>query len=114
MKTMKLFLAVILAGIVFTRFTSVVSAATTVEQNQKQELAVVCEVGSYGQAVNCRAKGTQEQNQKAVIDRAVVYRDGRVVPMHKVVDTGVDSQVLLFAGMLLTLSSAVVFAAARK
>lgn len=114
MKTLKLMLALVLAGVVFSQFASPVLAATTVEQNQKQELEVVCEVGSYGQAVNCRAKGTQEQSQKAVVDRMVVYRDGRVVPAHSVVNTGIDTPIALIGGMVMTLGVASVFAKVRK
>lgn len=114
MKTFKLILAVILAGAVFSQFASIALAADTVEQNQKQDLEVICEVGAYGQAVNCKAKGHQEQSQKAVIDRVVVYRNGRVVPAHNVVNTGIDSSVALFAGLVMTAGAASVFAVTRK
>lgn len=114
MKTLKLIAAIMVAGGVFSQFVSPVAAQTTAEQNQKQEMEVVCEVGAYGQAVNCRVKGTQEQNQKITTEKMVVYRDGRVVPMHKVVDTGVEAPIALAAGLVMTAGAASVFARSRK
>lgn len=114
MKTLKFIAAIMVAGGVFSQFVSPVAAETTAEQNQKQEMEVVCEVGAYGQAVNCRVKGTQEQNQKITTEKKVAYRDGRVVPMHKVVDTGVETPIALAAGLVMTAGAASVFARSRK
>lgn len=114
MKTLKLIAAVMVASGIFAQFVSPVAAQTTAEQNQKQEMEVVCEVGAYGQAVNCRVKGTQEQSQKIAVEKMVVYRDGRVLPYHAVVDTGVEMPIVLAAGLIMTVGAASVFARARK
>lgn len=114
MKALKFIAAVMTAGAIFSQFVSPATAQTTTEQNQKQEMEVVCEMGAYGQAVNCRLKGNQEQNQKIVTEKMVVYRDGRVMPLHKVADTGVETPIILTAGLLMTVGAASVFARTRK
>jgi hypothetical protein len=114
MKTLKLITALMIAGAVFSRFVSPVVAQTTAEQNQSQEVEVVCEVGAYGQAVNCRVRTTQEQDQRIATEKMVVYRDGRVVPVHKAVDTGVEAPIALAAGLMMTIGAASVFARSKK
>ncbi len=93
MKLSKLAFASVIAAGVMNLFVGQ-ALATEVSQTQKQELEVVCEVGAYGQATNCRAKGTQEQSQK------VVYINGRAVRTHKVVNTALDARTVLFASVV--------------
>lgn len=98
MKTLKLTLAVTLATVMFNGFVSQVVAQADLEQEQNQELEVVCETGDYGQNVNCRATGTQEQSQRATLDgEPVVFKDGKLVKLHEVVDTGLDTNSLVVA-----------------
>ncbi len=100
MQISKLALASVIAAGLMNAFVGQALAADTVSQNQKQELEVVCEVGAYGQATNCRAKGTQEQSQSVSLDRKVVYINGRAVRAHKVVDTALDARTVLFASVV--------------
>lgn len=101
MKLTKIALATVLAAGLMSTF-STVALAETVSQNQKQELEVVCEVGAYGQATNCRAKGTQEQTQNVTLDRTkVVYIRGKAVLGHSVVDTAMDPKVMIVGSLVI-------------
>jgi len=69
---------------------------------------VVCETGSYGQPVNCRAtadaSASATQSQRQYIRRA----DGTLIEVHRMVDTGLDTTgVLSMAGLLVSGSIAV-------
>ncbi|MFZ5376942.1 MAG: hypothetical protein ACOZAN_04745 [Patescibacteria group bacterium] len=97
MKIQKILVASVLASLLLTGFASKAGAQTTQEQSQGQNLKIHCETGSYGQNVNCWAEGTQNQSQKVVLEdgRLVVYRDGRIIPAHQIVDTAMDSKQLM-------------------
>lgn len=93
MNLKKLSLAVGIALLVMGVFATP-ALANTAEQDQKQELEVECETGSYGQTTTCTAKGTQEQSQKIVYTNTrTVVRDGRKI--HVPVDTALDARTQL-------------------
>jgi hypothetical protein len=94
MQLTKTALAIAVAAGVMHVFATQVMATEAVAQGQKQELEIVCEVGSYGQTTNCRAKGTQEQKQ-------VVYINGRAMRAHKVVDTALDPMMIVIGSSVL-------------
>lgn len=111
MKILKLTLATVMAVLLFDSFANKVGAQTTQEQNQNQELKVHCETGAYGQNINCWAEGSQEQSQELTLEDGtiVIYRDGRVIPVHQVVDTAVDPKTLtVLAGSLISGATATI------
>jgi hypothetical protein len=102
MQLTKLALATAIAGVVLTQFTTTAFAADTVNQGQNQQLEVVCDVGAYGQNTNCRATGSQSQNQSVTLDRnQVVYVNGRLVHVHHVVDTAMDPKMVILGSVIL-------------
>ena len=85
-KTIKSVLALFLAVALLHGFAVRVSAD---EVSAEASSEVVCETtGEYGQNVNCRASSEASA-------RAVLTRDG--VPLHQVVNTGVDANGVLLA-----------------
>lgn len=113
MKSLKLTLALALSLLVMSTFATSAKANTDIEQDQSQELELTCEVGSYGQTVNCYAKGQQDQSFKATIEeqdgKTVIVRDGRVIPVHQVADTALDLQGLMAAAGTLVTGAAATF-----
>ena len=98
MKTGKYIIAIVIAALAFVQFSSLVQA-DDVEHYQEQDFEVVCDMGAYGQNVNCRASGSQEQYQRTHFerDKAVAYRYGKPIRVHKVVDTGLDTTTFAIA-----------------
>lgn len=78
MNTVKTLIAVALAAVMLNSFTVMVAASGSEAEANAE---VVCETGTYGQNVNCKAKS----NAKA----KVVTREG--VPTHAVANTGLDA-----------------------
>lgn len=88
-------------------FVTPAMADTTAEQNQKleQEIEIKCETGAYGQNTKCEGKGKQtgEQSQKI----KGIFRNGKFIPAHQPVDTGLDGATLaVVAGLIVTGSAA--------
>lgn len=106
MKSIKLSFALALSLLVMSVFANTANAKTDIEQKQSQELEIQCEVGSYGQTVNCYSKGKQDQSFRAVIQekegKTVIIRDGKTIPVHSVVDTALDFQGLMTAAGVLS------------
>lgn len=94
MHSLKLILASALASSMLL-FGAMPALATTVDQEQNQELKVVCEVGSYGQNTKCTAEGKQYQKQSVKVLGATTDR------VHHVVDTALDLNSLTAAGGLM-------------
>ncbi len=98
----KLMLAFVLAIV------SGLAAASPVRaQESSAYTEVVCDTGSYGQPINCRATAeataSAPQTQRQYIRRA----DGTLVEVHRVINTGLDTTgVLSVAGLLVSGSMA--------
>lgn len=96
MNTVKTLIAAVLAAVLLNGFATTVSAAGAEAEANSE---VVCETGTYGQNVNCKAKS----NAKA----KVITREG--VPVHKPAETGLDGAgIAAIAGTLVTGAAATV------
>ncbi len=99
-------------------FSSSVSADVSQTQNLSQSYTVNCTTGAYGQNSTCTATGNQngEQTQNVTSNNVlgttpIVYRNnGTPVYKHKIVNTGVDPQVIVagVATMITTAGGAIV------
>ncbi len=91
MNTVKSLIAVALAAVMLNVFAVMVSADGA---EAKADAEVVCETGSYGQKVNCKAKG---------------HAESKVVVRHEPVNTGLNAQgAALAIGTLTTGAAAAV------
>jgi len=89
-------------------FVTPVMAETTAEQEQKlnQEIEIECTTGSYGQNSTCKATASQSGEQRQRI-LGVFRKDGKFVPVHKPVDTGLDTATMaMVSGTLIAGSTA--------
>lgn len=99
MNTVKFFIAVAMAAVMLNGFVVVVSADGAKAESKSE---VVCETGTYGQKVNCKATSSAKA-------KVVVTREG--VPTHQVAATGLNAQGV--AAVIGTVSTGLVATIAR-
>lgn len=78
------------------------AATASQEQELTQETHVNCTTGAYGQNQNCDVTTNQSGKQK----QEIVFREGRVLAAHQVVDTALDGKTTAVIAGLLILGAA--------
>jgi hypothetical protein len=84
---------------------AVQAATASQEQELEQETHVNCTTGAYGQNQNCDVTTKQRGKQK----QEIVFREGRVLAAHQVVDTALDTKTMAIVAGLLILGSAATY-----
>lgn len=89
----------------------------TQDQTLDQEIKIECETGAYGQTTTCTAEANQrgEQRQSILgVNPVVILENGRVIRPHMMVDTGLNTSLVLGASVLALAMAAAAFQISRK